>query len=237
MIIADELKGVVLAAAQECDPAEMCGLLYVAKGRQHFMQCKNIAATPDEHFIIDSTDYQAAEDCGEIIAIVHSHPATPPYPSPADRIACNRCGVPYVIVNPKTKQWGECTPSDYELPYIGRQFSFGIVDCYSLVRDWYQREWNITLDDFNRRDRFWERGENLYVDNYKSQGFRQVPKDEMQYGDLILMQLGSDLPNHGAIYIGDQRILHHVQARLSSMDVYGGYWWKNTAMVLRHESH
>jgi cell wall-associated NlpC family hydrolase len=51
-----------------------------------------------------------------------------------------------------------------------------------------------------------------------------------------LMQLSSSLPNHAAIYLGDQMILHHSQGRLSSRDVYGGYYWKNTALVLRHES-
>jgi Cell wall-associated hydrolases (invasion-associated proteins) len=92
------------------------------------------------------------------------------------------------------------------------------------------------LDDFPRRDRFWERGENLYVDGFKSQGFRQVSLDDLRRGDGILMQLGADLPNHGAIYLGNQQILHHVQGRLSSRDVYGGYYVKNTAMALRHES-
>ena len=60
--------------------------------------------------------------------------------------------------------------------------------------------------------------------------------EELQYGDAILMQLGAKLPNHAAVYIGDQLILHHIQDRLSSRDVYGGYYVKSTAMVLRHES-
>jgi cell wall-associated NlpC family hydrolase len=58
----------------------------------------------------------------------------------------------------------------------------------------------------------------------------------LQYGDALLMQLGSNLPNHAAIYIDDQQILHHIQGRLSSRDVLGSYYTKNTAMVLRHES-
>lgn len=230
------LRGEILQHAKERDPQEMCGLIHVVKGKHRYYRCANIALTPDEHFIMDPADYAAAEDLGEIIAVVHSHPTTRPDPSPADQLSCNRTGLPWVIVNPKTEQWGYCEPCDYELPYVGRQFVFGIVDCYTLLRDWYRREWGLMLDDFPRRDRFWERGENLYVDNFKSQGFRQVSLDELQRGDGILMQLGADLPNHGAIYLGDQQILHHVQGRLSSRDVYGGYYVKNTAMALRHES-
>ena len=236
MKLTEALQAEILAHAKAEDPREICGLIHVVKGRRRYYPCRNIAATPDEHFILDPADYAAAEDKGEIVAVVHSHPVTRPEPSPADRIACNNTGLPWVIVNPKTEQWGGCVPADFELPYVGREFVFGVVDCYSLVRDWYEREWGLKLDDFDRRDCFWERGENLYVENYRSQGFHQVPFEELRHGDAILMQLGANLPNHAAVYLGDQQILHHVQGRLSSRDIYGGYYVKSTAMVLRHES-
>ena len=236
MKLSATLQTEIMAYAQACDPQEMCGLIHVVKGRRRFYACANIATTPDEHFILDPVDYAAAEDLGEIVAVVHSHPTTPPQPSVADQLSCNSTGLPWIIVNPKTQQWGQCQPTVLELPYVGREFVFGVVDCYSLVRDWYKREWQLELDDFPRRDGFWDRNENLYLDSYKSQGFRQVAFEELQLGDAILMQLGASLPNHAAIYLGDQQILHHVQGRLSSRDVYGGYYVKNTAMVLRHES-
>jgi proteasome lid subunit RPN8/RPN11 len=236
MKLGTTLQAEILAYAQTCDPREMCGLIHVVKGRKRFYACANIAATPDEHFVLDPTDYAAAEDLGEIVAVVHSHPTTPPQPSVADQLSCNSTGLPWIIVNPKTEQWGQCQPAVLELPYVGREFVFGVVDCYSLVRDWYKREWQIELYDFPRRDGFWERNENLYLDSYNTQGFRQVAFEELQHGDAVLMQLGANLPNHAAIHLGDQQILHHVQGRLSSRDVYGGYYVKNTAMVLRHES-
>ena len=236
MNLSERLKAEILAHAKAEDPRECCGLIAVVKGRRRYIPCRNIAATPDEHFILDPADYAAAEDQGEIVAVVHSHPTTQPTPSPADRISCNATGLPWVIVNPKIDAWGGCEPKHFELPYVGREFVFGVVDCYSLVRDWYAREWGFELADFSRRDQFWERGENLYVDNYASQGFRRIDFSELAYGDSLLMQLSSSLPNHAAIYLGDQQILHHIQGRLSSRDVLGGYYVKNTAMVLRHES-
>lgn len=236
MNLSERLKTEIMAHAKAEDPRECCGLIVVVKGRRRYFPCRNIAATPDEHFILDPADYAAAEDQGEILAVVHSHPTTQPTPSPADRLSCNATGLPWIIVNPKIEAWGGCEPEHFELPYVGREFVFGVVDCYSLVRDWYAREWNLELADFSRRDQFWERGENLYVDNYASQGFRRIDFTELAYGDLLLMQLGSTLPNHAAIYLGDQQILHHIQGRLSSRDVLGGYYVKNTAMVLRHES-
>jgi len=236
MKLSPDLKTEILAHAKTKDPYEMCGLIHVVKGRRRFFPCQNLAVTPSEHFILDPEDYAIAEDQGEIVAVVHSHPTSRPEPSAADQIACNNTGLPWIIVNPKTEEWGYCEPKDFELPYVGREFVFGVVDCYALARDWYRREWDLTLDDFERRDNFWLRNENLYVENFTSQGFRKVPFEDLQYGDGILMQLGAELPNHGAIYLGEQQILHHVQGRLSSRDVYGGYYVKSTAMVLRHES-
>jgi proteasome lid subunit RPN8/RPN11 len=236
MKLTDTICAEILEHAKQQDPRECCGLVAVIKGRRRYFPCRNIADTPDEHFVLSGEDYAQVEDQGEIIAIVHSHPVTNPAPSNADRVACEKSGLPWFIVNPKTEKWGYCEPSGFELPYVGREFVFGVVDCYSLVRDWYAKEFGLQLNDYERRDLFWERGENLYVDNFHREGFRKIPFDELQYGDALLMQLGSKLPNHTAVYIDDQQILHHIQGRLSSRDVLGSYYTKNTAMVLRHES-
>ena len=38
-----------------------------------------------------------------------------------------------------------------ELPYVGRQFgTYGVVDCYSLVRDWYAGHGGLQLRDYDR---------------------------------------------------------------------------------------
>ena len=236
MKLTPALQQQILEHAKAEFPREACGLVAVVKGRRRYFPCRNIADTPDEHFILDPADYAATEDKGEIVAVIHSHPTTNHNPSQADRVACEKSGLPWHIVNPRTEQWGYCEPAGFELPYVGRKFSFGVVDCYSLCRDWYGREFGLKLRDYPRRDKFWLRGENLYLDNFASEGFRAIPLEELQYGDIILMQLESPLPNHAAIYLGDQQILHHLQGRLSSRDIYGGYYWKSTAKALRHES-
>ena len=50
------------------------------------------------------------------------------------------------------------------------------------------------------------------------------------------MHLEANLPNHAAIYLGDQQVLHHVQGRLSSRDILGEYYIKNIAFAARHKS-
>tara|TARA_Y100000004_G_scaffold20024_1_gene20576 strand:+ start:600 stop:1307 length:708 start_codon:yes stop_codon:yes gene_type:complete len=235
MKLTESLKEQILEHATHDSPIESCGLIAVVKGRRRYFWCQNIAATPEEHFVLSGWD--EVEDQGEIVAIVHSHPVTNPAPSVADRVACEKSGLPWFIVNPNTREWGYCEPEGFELQYVGREFSHGIVDCYSLVRDFYAREYGIALTDYPRRDQWWHNGENMYVENFAKEGFSRVPIEEMQRGDLLLMNLQSPVPNHAAIYLGDQQILHHVQGRLSSRDLLGGYYLKATDRVIRHESH
>ena len=234
MELLEELRTQILQHAKADAPREACGLVAVVKGRQRYFPCQNIAETPDEHFVLSG--WHLVEDQGEVIAIVHSHPITNPEPSIADRVACEKSGLPWFIVNPNTEAWGYCEPAGFKLPYVGREFVHGVVDCYTLVRDWYAREYSIQLRDYDRRDQWWDHGQNLYLDNFSKEGFRKIPVEEIQRGDLILMNLVSPVPNHAAIYMGDMQVLHHVQGRLSSRDVYGGYYGKSTACALRHES-
>ena len=84
---------------------------------------------------------------------------------------------------------------------------------------------------------WWDKGQNIYVENYTKQGFVLInnPSDIKEH-DAFLIQLISSVPNHAAIYIGEGLIMHHVMGRLSSRDVYGGYWRKHTTHHLRHKS-
>lgn len=55
------------------------------------------------------------------------------------------------------------------------------------------------MDEFKRADDWWDNGENLYLDNIQGQGFERV--ESPQLGDVILIQISADVPNHAAISI------------------------------------
>ena len=123
---------------------------------------------------------------------------------------------------------------------MGRSFHHGVLDCWSLCRDWYARECGLTLPNPERRDKWWEDGHSdLYMSNLADAGFTVLPDGAVpQRGDLILMQVQSrnGVPNHAGVYIGDGLMLHHMYGRLSSRDVYGGYWREVTRCIARHVS-
>lgn len=52
--------------------------------------------------------------------------------------------------------------------YIGRKFVHGSTDCYSLVRDFYKNEFGIELTDYARAEFWWNKGQNLYMDNFRN---------------------------------------------------------------------
>ena len=236
MMLSTSLQAQILEHAKAESPSECCGLLAVVKGRLKYFECENLAYDPEITFLLNPNDYMRIEDKGEIVGVVHSHPNSHPNPSEADKVACEESGVPWHIVSPHLNSWGYCEPAGFVLPYVGRKFVFGVVDCYSMCRDWYKREWDLNLTNYLRKDQWWDAGENLYVDNFANEGFKEIPIRELEKGDTILMQIKSPVPNHAAIYLGNQQILQHLQGRLSSRDVYGGYYAINTVMALRHEN-
>jgi proteasome lid subunit RPN8/RPN11 len=219
--------------AYEAFPRESCGLLVIRKGREVYWRCRNIGVGTDQ-FVIHPEDYAAADIHGEIVAVVHSHPGLSPKPSQADRVACEASGLPWHIVGVPSQSWAHIEPTGYVAPLVGREWSHGVLDCYALVRDWFRMECGVDLPNFARFDDWWKRGENLYIENFAQAGFAAVEASDPQKGDCFLMQVASPVPNHAAVYLGDGLILHHLQGRLSSRDVYGGYWQKVMTHVLRH---
>jgi proteasome lid subunit RPN8/RPN11 len=224
-------------AASEA-PRECCGLAVVVKGRLRYWPCKNISLHNDQ-FEIDPLDYAAAEDAGEIVGVCHSHVFVSPQPSEADRVMCEFTGLPWLIVNHPVGTHVQIEPSGYMAPLVGRQYTHGVLDCYQIVVDHYKRELGIELPHFAREDGWWDRGENLYLENFEKAGFVMVGDGmhrDIRPHDGLLIQVGCNVPNHAAVYLGDGMILQHVYGRLSSRDVYGGYWQKHTTHVLRHRS-
>ena len=228
-------KDAALKHAKEQDPKESVGVLIVIKGKEQYYPCNNLSTYSQQCFILDPEDYVKADALGEITAIVHSHPVTPPSPSQADKVSCEQSGLKWHIVNPKTETWGYCEPTGYKPQLIGRQWVWGVTDCWSLVRDYYKEQHNIQLLDYQRPTTPQDFLDNPLFEQYAERtGFRELNKDEkLQKGDVLLMSILHPTLNHVAIFLGDD-ILHHLADRLSTREPYNEWLLKCTGKRYRY---
>ncbi|MEA5123320.1 C40 family peptidase [Xanthomonas floridensis] len=223
-------------------PRECCGLIVHAPTGEQYRQCRNAATTPSEHFILPAEDYAAAEDAGQVVALVHSHPNVSAHASDADKAMCEASGLTWHIISvgqidgvPECGEVQTIQPSGYVAPLVGRQFAHGVLDCYTLVRDFYAREMGIDLSQYEREDDWWNKGGDLYaLERLQTEGFSEI-QDDPQRGDMIVMQIRAPVPNHAGVYLGEGQMLHHLADRLSARVPYGGYWADRTVRVVRHK--
>lgn len=240
------MKFATLEAAQkhaaECYPHESCGLIVIFDDGERYIPCENSHSNKSEHFRISGEQFAIAEDAGEVLAVVHSHPDAPSEPSHADRVQCELSELPWHILSvgqvdgePNFGPVGYCEPCGFEAPLEGRQFSHGILDCFTLFKDFLLREYGIRVAEYEREDDWWDKGQELYsMDRLNAEGFFQIA-DEPKRGDIILMNVRSKVPNHAGVYLGDGEMLHHLHGRLSRRENYGGYWAERTCYIVRHK--
>lgn len=226
-------EAAIRSHAEKEFPRECCGVLIIRHGREKYIPCNNILPG-NLDFAIDPEDYLRAEGQGQVIAIVHSHPNMTPEPSQADLVGCEQTKLPWIIISWPSGVLKTTEPSGYSLPYVGRPYHYGVIDCYTLFRDYYQRELGIELTNFFRAPDWWLKGSDMYNDHYPSSGFVEVT-DEPRKHDVFLMQVFSPVINHAAIYIGDGMILQHCRDLLSSKDIMGGYWQRCVVKRIRHK--
>jgi proteasome lid subunit RPN8/RPN11 len=237
-------------------PEESCGLIVAGK----YIACENIAEPAENHieedpdcacrkcaFEISGKVYLRYAD--KIDMIVHSHPDGPLFPSKADMQGQQLTGKPWAIlaldderVSVKPVIWGDKIPA-----LLGREFMHGVTDCYAVIRDAYALGKNelakqgipdwpydpIILPEFPRSDAWWEKDENLYVDNFAKAGFVEI-KDAPRAGDVFLMKIRSSKENHGGLLVGQDTIVHHLPSRMSRREP-AGLWGRQATRWLRYQ--
>ena len=165
-MLTKSIKAAITAHANAEYPREACGVIVNGE----YIPCTNIS--PDNaQFEIDPWDIVGASKEGEITAYVHSHPDGSCTPSQPDRVQMSKHGLPWIITNGVDVELHEL--DGYQAPLLGREYHHGLMDCYTLVKDYYQRELGIYLNDYKRKDEWWidAKSKPLYLDGFKKEGF------------------------------------------------------------------
>ncbi|KMJ43676.1 C40 family peptidase [Xenorhabdus khoisanae] len=215
-------------------PKEACGVIAQKSRIEKYFPCKNLAPNPAEQFHLDPLDYANADEWGTITSIVHSHPDATTQPSELDAAQCDATELPWHIVSWPEGDFRTIYPRG-ELPLIGRPFVLGIYDCWGLIMSYYRQVHDIELPDYRVDYLWWERGENRYMDNWQECGFNEF-SGAPQTGDVVMMQVQADVPNHAGVLLEGNLLLHHLYGQLSQKVPYGGYWKDRTIKILRHKN-
>ena len=198
--------------AEECLPDESCGLLALIKGKETYWPCKNLSIENFEYFVIDPDDYAECEDTGEIIGLVHSHPTGSIYPSETDLASCEFIGLKWYIYSPVLKDWHSFAPSGWKPDSLyGRQWSWGNMDCWSLICDYYKEKLDIEIKKSPRPKTIKEFSENPEFEYAlpKLNFIKQQDNKKSKEGDVLLFKGAKGKASHVAVYIGDSMILNH----------------------------
>ena len=227
-------KEAALSHAKVEDPKESVGLLLNVKGKERYYPCNNLSMSSYQCFVLDPVDYVQADSIGEITAIIHSHPVTPPTPSQADLVSCEDSNLPGILLTQKQNN-GVMRAKRVQSSFVGKRMGWGVTDCWSLVRDWYREEKQIELKDYQRSMTPEEFLKNPLFEDYATQtGFRELePNEPLQEGDVLLMSILHPTLNHVAIFLGDM-VLHHLADRLSCREPYSPWLLKCTGKRFRY---
>ena len=214
-------------------PEEACGFI---TNDDDVVPCKNAHSSPLSNFAIAAEDYVRADEHKGIKVVYHSHVDAPCKFSMHDVRACKQSNLPWLIYHTPSGNHVYADPRG-TAPLVGRQWSYGIHDCYGLMRDFYLQEFGIVLDDFERGEELeWERGGwSMFADNWQAQGFYEIEKPERK-GDVAFMQIYAPSINHAGIFAGSSNLFyHHLMGRFSELSVWGSFWKKATVKFIRHK--
>ena|SRR3990167_2025294 len=243
----DNLKDTIRADATHRFPNECCGLI-VFNDQYFTIKCENQSKSPSEHFLISIEETEAAKKQGSLVGYYHSHPKGDSMISELDKYVSERLNIFCVTYNAKMDSFYQYKPQNYEVPLANRPFFRGVFDCYTLVRDYYNRNLNITLEEMpdettvalNEMDNnfleFYNKFSarpNYYLDFLTRNGFRKVAERKMH--DLILLKTSViPYPIHCAVYLGGNQILHQPNKKLSCVTHLDNFYLSRVLHTLRH---
>lgn len=219
-------------------PKECCGVIV----DNQYIPMRNVHEDALHNFRIDDAEFNPYFMDGLVQAVIHSHTGVSNnYPSKMDMIAQDNMALPWGIVHIDVNHniegpffFGD--QADIS-PLEGRPFKHAVWDCYTLLRDKYRLEKDVTLPLFPREYEWWNKGEDMLGKGFKEAGFKRISREELRPDDVVLCNVGSShknsVVNHVGIVVGKGLILHHLRDRVSRRDPINR-WMSTVELCLRY---
>lgn len=215
-------------------PREGCGIIGIVKGRKKWFPCKNVAKGTED-FIMSSEDWFEIKKIADIFAIVHSHPDSSNEASESDINNCNTLGIPYYIFSYPSMELNIVQPTKLSYPLIGREYKFGVLDCFEAMRDWLSDQGINIPPRAAFEDDWWNKGLDYFSEETITKwGFKKVSYPEKN--DLLIFQISESVGDHCGVYLGNDVFFHHAENRLSCRESLYPFWGKHIIGIYRHEA-
>jgi len=127
------------------------------------------------------------------------------------------------IVEPKTKAY----------PLIGREYQFGVTDCFEAMRD-YLAEQSINIPPrIPFEDNWWDNSLDYFTEeNIKN--WNHIKVDSPQKNDVLIFKVQADVPDHCGVYLGNDVFFHHAENRLSCREHLYPFWGQYIVGIYRY---
>ena len=224
-------------------PQEACGVFVTANDAYEFIALENQSQSANEDFEVLTRYYKEAIEGKTAIAFVHSHTNGNDQNTLHDRAQCRAMNVPWLTLILPQQKWIELHPQDVSIPLLGRPWDYGLLDCYTIVKDTFGAL-GIPLNDYPRAPIFeWNTNPlwDQYTDNFEAEGFLEVFDGPQPY-DLLFMKARSQRHdsngkvNHAGVMWFDGEFIHHPIGKKSTKELWDGYWRLVTCKIVRHQN-
>lgn len=216
-------------------PREGCGVIGITKGKKKWFPCTNVAKE-EEDFILCSKEWFDLIKKTDVFAIVHSHPDYSNEASASDINNCNALGIPYYIFSYPDMELNILEPKTQFNSLVGREYKFGVTDCFEAARDWLIEKADITIPPRAPFEDNWADKNIDYFTEEKIKNWGLIKVDTPKENDVLIFQVDSQVPNHCGVYVKNDVFFHHAVNRLSCRESLFPFWAKHLVGIYRYET-
>lgn len=122
---------------------------------------------------------------------------------------------------------------------LGRSFVHGARDCFSVCIEFFRDNFGIEITDYARPQDWSADNVDLIRTLHEREGFKTITDwkaADLRPADVLALAIGESNPNHLALYVGDNTMIHHLAGRFSTAEPYRDFWRNSTCFILRHPS-
>lgn len=251
-LLTDKIKSKILRAISICcnpldklTEREQCGIIVNGEA----IALENKHSDPCNHFHLSPQDLYPYQD--NIQAIFHTHCQNEHsgWLSYDDVRSAQMSALPIIVYHTSFDCWDyydpgnpnpfpainpNCDPHDIN-SYVGVPSQWGRSDCFAIARSFYLGKFNIDIGEFPRSD-YATFPQCDYKCPWDGKDFPTVSKHEpfKVYDALAIATRGGVNPNHVAILLPDNMILHSpLLGELSKIEIYGNFWRNRTIYAKR----